>query len=121
MIKKYYRYGTYPTVDLVFPLFFTDVPMKEDLKVLHMTNVEGEIESLDWTQEADGIHVKVNKFSPFAIIYDPSKVQLVAAHGSVSLPRTGDSSIPVLWAALLLGSAAGWFVLLRRRRLWCRK
>lgn len=115
--QKYFHSGK-PTVDIVFPLSFTDDPGEADIQVLHMTNVDGTIATEDWTLEEDGIHVEVTHFSPFAILYDSSKVQL-AGSPSASLPRTGDSSVPVLWAALLLGSAAGWFALLRRRRLRC--
>ena len=73
-----------------------------------------------FTLEADGIHVKTDKLSPFAVAYVSSEQPPVEDQPNedvkgADLPRTGDSSMLMLWVGLMSASAVALFAARRRR------
>lgn len=78
-----------------------------------------------FTLEEDGIHVKTQRLSPFAVAYlpveDPSAGNPPDENPPVEnlpvedLPRTGDSSMLMLWIGLMTVSVTALFAARRRR------
>ena len=73
-----------------------------------------------FTLEADGIHVKTQTLSPFAVAYVSSEQPPVEDQQNedvkgADLPRTGDSSMLMLWVGLMSASVVALFAARRRR------
>ena len=73
-----------------------------------------------FTLKADGIHVTADTLSPFAVAYvsteDTSAGDTPAANLPIdNLPRTGDSSMLMLWVGLMSASVVALFAARRRR------